>query len=106
MLNSSHGLKLKISEGRTFRCEVEQLSSDSGALGVVGWGLQGPSPACLSGEVEAVLSHWASRTQKMAEQDHNPPQETESGADPSSVQGEAKRHQTPIFVSPNWEPDG
>lgn len=73
---------------------------------MVAWRLQGPGPARLSGEVEAVLSHWASGAQKMAEQDDNPPQETESGADPSGVQGEAERHQTPVFVSPNREPDG
>lgn len=68
--------------------------------------LQGPGPARLSGEVEAVLSHGASGAQKMAEQDGNAPQETESGAHPSGVEGEAERHQTPVLVSPDREPDG
>lgn len=42
----------------------------------------------------------------MAEQDHDAPQETEGGADPPGVQGEAERHQTAVLVGPNGKPDG
>lgn len=76
-----------------------------GTLGVVGGGVQRHGGASLSGVVEAVLPARGPGVGAMAAQDHGAPQETESGANPASVEGEAKRHQTLVLVSADRVPD-
>lgn len=72
---------------------------------MVGRGVQGHGRAPLSGVVEAVLPSRHPGDGGMAKQDHEAAKETESGADPAGVQGEAERHQTLVLVSPDGEPD-
>lgn len=74
-------------------------------LGVVGGGVQRHGGAPLSGVVEAVLPARGPGVGAMATQDHGAPQETESGADPAGIQGEAERHQTLVLVNANRVPD-
>lgn len=73
---------------------------------MVGGGVHWHGRAPLSGVVEAVLSGRGPEVSALAAQDHGAPQDTESTADPASVEGEAKRHHTLILVNADGEPDG
>lgn len=72
---------------------------------MVGRGVQRHGRAPLSGVVEALLSPRNPRVDDLEKQDNDAAKETESGADPAGVQGEAERQQTLDLVSPDGEPD-
>lgn len=73
---------------------------------MVGGGIHWRGRAPLPGVVEAVLPARGPGDGAVETQDHGAAHETESGADPAGVQGDAECHQALVVVSTDGEPDG
>lgn len=73
---------------------------------MVGGGVHWRGRAPLPGVVEAVLPARGPGHRAVEAQDHGAADETETGADPAGVQGEAERHQALVVMGADGEPDG